>query len=548
MQTFGARRRATTSLITVAAVGALIAGCTSSGTVGGGKPTAPASGATGSAATPGASTAPTGSANATVDTYYKQQIKWGACTTPPAEAPDTDLTAFTCGTFDVPLDYAKPTGEVVKVAVVKWAAANPAKKVGSLLTNPGGPGASGVDFVEEAKKRFDGTLHASFDIIGFDPRGLGRSEPIKCLSDKAQDALDQVDSPKDPAARKAKGEKDAKDFAAACQANSGNLLPYVGSRNVAHDMDVLRAVLGDKKLNYLGISYGTYIGAMYADQFPKNVGHVVLDGAVDPNADKLEESVQQQIGFEKSLEAFAKDCVTVSASECPVSGDPHAAAVQMGHFIDGLREHPLTTRDAAKRKLDENLGWTGTILGLYGVDWWKDLRLGLSQAMKKSDGSVLLAMSDIYNGRDQSGHYSTEQAGLVAVRCADFAEPVPSAAAAQKAYNELKAGASILNSDLVPDDLVQPMCENWPVHSTQQPQVIKADGSDPILVVGTTDDPATPYQNAVNLAKGFANARLLTRVGEGHAAFGAGNVCIDAAMGAYLVSGTLPADGTRCTA
>jgi pimeloyl-ACP methyl ester carboxylesterase len=536
MQTSGARRRATKTVISAAAVGALIAGCTSSGTIGGSRPGGDKTGGK--------------TAYATVDDFYAQSIKWGVCTTPPPAAPKTDLTPFQCGTYDVPLDYTKPTGEVVKVAVVKWAAADPAKKVGSLLTNPGGPGASGVDFIEEAKKEFDGTLHANFDVIGFDPRGLGRSEPIKCLSDKQQDAQNQIDAPKDPVARKAKEEKDSKDFAAACQANSGNLLPYVGSRNVAHDMDVLRAVLGDKKLNYLGISYGTYIGSMYADQFPKNVGHVVLDGAVDPNADKLEEGVQQQIGFEKSLENFTKDCVANHASECPVAGDPHAGAVKIGQFLDSLRDHPLNTQDPAKRKLDSTLGWTGVLIGLYGdaaSGWWDYLRQGLSQAMLQKDGSTLLAGSDQYNGRDRTGHYSTEQDGLVAVRCADFAEPTPSPAAVQKAYNELKTGAPILNSDLIPDDLTEPMCQNWPVHSTQQPQVVKADGSDPILVVGTTDDPATPYQNAVNLAKGFANARLLTRVGEGHAAFGAGNTCIDAAMNAYLVSGTLPADGTRCT-
>jgi pimeloyl-ACP methyl ester carboxylesterase len=533
MQTFGARRRATISLISAAAVGTLIAGCTSTGSV------------SSSHTTPGPNNKYAG-----VDAFYGQKITWGACTTPPAEAPDTDVSAFQCGTYDVPLDYTKPTDATVKIAVVKWAAADPSKKVGSLLTNPGGPGASGVNFVEEAKKQFDGTLHANFDIIGFDPRGLGRSEPIKCLSDPQQDALNQVDAPKDAAARKAKAEKDAKAFADACNANSGKLLPYVGSRNVAHDMDVLRQVLGDKKLNYLGISYGTYIGSMYADQFPKNVGHVILDGAVDPNADQLEQNVQQQIGFEKSLEAFTKDCVTNHPAECPVSGDPHAGAVKIGTFLDGLRDKPLGTKDPNHRKLDSTLGWTGVLIGLYGdanSGWWDYLRQGLSLAMTGGDGSVLLSGSDQYNGRDKTGHYSTEQDGLVAVRCADFAQPTPSAAAVQKAYNELKAGAPILNSQIAPDDLSDPMCKDWPVHSDQQPQIVKADGSDPILVVGTTNDPATPYQNAVNLAKGFANARLLTRVGEGHAAFGAGNACIDTAMNAYLVSGTVPADGTRCS-
>ncbi|GAA2035531.1 alpha/beta hydrolase [Catenulispora yoronensis] len=540
-------------MVAVLLCAGLVAGCSSSGVVGA-KNTGGSSGgspdkSTGSSSSsPSASALPTGKYTS-VDAFYGQQISWGTCTTAPADDPKMDLSAFQCGTVDVPLDYTKPGGKYVKVAMVKWAAADPSKKVGSLLTNPGGPGASGVDFVEEAKQQFDGALHANFDIIGFDPRGLGRSEPIRCLDDKTQDALYEEDSPKDPAARKAKAEQDSKDLAAACEKNSGDLLPFVGSNNVAKDMDVMRQVLGDKKLNYLGISYGTYIGSVYAEQFPDKVGHLVLDGAVDPNADQLESNVQQMVGFEQSLEKFASDCVTNHASECPLTGDGKAAAQQLGTFVDGLRDHPLPT--GSGRKLDQSLGWTGVIIGLYGdvgSSWWQYLREGLTRAMKKGDGSVLLAGADQYNGRDDNGHYSTEQDGLIAVRCADFSTPAPSAEAVQKAYDELKAGAPILNSDLSKDDLAEPMCGDWPYQTPEKPHQIKAEGSDPILVVGTTGDPATPYQNAVNLAKGFANARLLTRVGTGHAAFGSGNACAQSAMEAYLISGTLPADGTRCTA
>jgi pimeloyl-ACP methyl ester carboxylesterase len=535
----------------------LVAGCTSNGVVGGGSGTSSTSGGS-SGGTSGGTGGGTGGTGAptplpagkytSLDAFNAQQIGWGTCTTPPAGDDSVDLSAFQCGTIDVPLDYGKPGGKYLKVAMVKWPAADAANKAGSLLTNPGGPGASGVDFVEEAKKQFDGALHAHFDIIGFDPRGLGRSEPIRCLDDKTQDALYQQDPPKDPAARKAKDEKDSKELAAACSKNSGDLLPYVGSNSVAKDMDVMRQVLGDKKLNYLGISYGTYIGSIYAEQFPDKVGRMVLDGAVDPNADQLEANVQQQVGFEKSLEKFADDCVTNHASECPLTGDGKTAAHQLGSFIDGLREHPLPTKDK-DRRLDQSLGWTGVIIGLYGdvnSTWWQYLRAALTKAMKENDGTILLAGADQYNGRDDKGHYSTEQDGLIAVRCADFTTPAPSPEAVQKAYDELKAGAPILAADLTKEDLAQPMCADWPFQTPEKPHQIKAQGSDPILVVGTTDDPATPYQNAVNLAKGFANARLLTRVGTGHAAFGSGNACAQSAMEAYLVAGTLPADGTRC--
>ncbi|NUP52521.1 MAG: alpha/beta fold hydrolase [Catenulispora sp.] len=541
MKTYGARRKASISVVAALLCGGLAAGCTSTGVVGSGG--GPSGGGTTGAATP----LPSGKYTA-VDGFYAQQISWGACTTEPADDPKADLSAFQCGTIDVPLDYSQPAGKFVKVAMVKWPAANPGGKQGSLLTNPGGPGASGVDFVEEAKQQFDGALHATFDIIGFDPRGLGRSEPIHCLDDKTQDALYEEDAPKDPAARKAKTEKDSKALAAACNKNSGDLLPFVGSKYVAKDMDVMRQVLGDKKLNYLGISYGTYIGSVYAEQFPDKVGRLVLDGAVDPNADQLESDVQQQIGFEKSLEKFAADCVTNHAAECPLTGDGPAAAKQIGAFVEGLRDNPLPTRSG--RKLDEGLGWTGVIIGLYGdvgSTWWQYLRQALTLGMQKHDGTILLAGADQYNGRDDSGHYSTEQDGLIAVRCADFVTPAPSPDAVQKAYDELKNGAPILNADLTKDDLAQPMCADWPFQTQEKPHQIKAEGADPILVVGTTDDPATPYQNAVNLAKGFADARLLTRVGTGHAAFGSGNACAQSAMEAYLTAGTLPAEGTRCT-
>ncbi|GAA1963206.1 alpha/beta hydrolase [Catenulispora subtropica] len=552
MKTYGARRRTSISGIAVLLCAGLVAACSSNGVVGGHPGGTSSSTGASSSATGGTSATPTPLATGkygSLDAFAAQKIDWGSCTTPPEGDEGADLSAFQCGTVDVPLDYAQPGGKYLKVAMVKWPAADGANKVGSLLTNPGGPGASGVDFVEEAKKQFDGALHAHFDIIGFDPRGLGRSEPIHCLDDKTQDALYEQDPPKDPAARKAKAEKDSKDLATACAKNSGDLLPYVGSKYVAKDMDVMRQVLGDKKLNYLGISYGTYIGSVYAEQFPDKVGRMVLDGAVDPNADPLESNVQQQVGFEKSLEKFADDCVTNHASECPLSGDGKAAAQQIGTFVDGLRDHPLPTKDK-NRKLDEQLGWTGVIIGLYGdvgSTWWQYLRAALTKAMKSNDGSILLAGADQYNGRDDAGHYSTEQDGLIAVRCADFTTPAPSPEAVQKAYDELKVGAPILNSDLTKDDLAQPMCADWPFQTPEKPHQIRAEGSDPILVVGTTDDPATPYQNAVNLAKGFANARLLTRVGTGHAAFGSGNSCAQSAMEAYLVAGTLPAEGTRCS-
>ncbi|MCC9310506.1 alpha/beta hydrolase [Kitasatospora sp. RB6PN24] len=452
-----------------------------------------------------------------------------------------------CGKLRVPLDYAHPDGDSLQLALIREPARDPAARVGSLVVNPGGPGESGVAMVKDSTARFDGPLHDHFDIVGFDPRGTGDSSPIHCLTDRQRDAQDQQDDPADPAARAAKRAQQAKDYAAACERAAGKLLPFVGTRNTARDMDALRQALGDAKLNYLGVSYGTYLGALYAEQFPHNTGRLVLDGAVDPAADRLDADVQQQIGFEKSLERFATDCVTNHRDECPLGDDPAAAGEQAAAFLDGLRDKPLPTGDPGNRRLTSNLGWTGTLLFLYGDQdtGWRQLREALFTAMKLGDGSALLSAADAYNGR-QNGHYTASDDAQTAISCADTPSVTPSPDQVRRVLAELKQQAPLLNRDTTAADLSTPACADWPYRTTEQPHTVRADGSAPILVIGTTDDPATPYQQAVNLAKGFANATLLTRQGEGHAAFGSGNPCVDRALDGYLVSGTVPARGTSC--
>ena len=441
---------------------------------------------------------------------------------------------------------AHPAADALDLALVREPAAEPAHRVGSLVVNPGGPGESGIDMVKNARSDFDGPLHDSYDIVGFDPRGTGASSPIHCLSDQQRDALDQQDPPADPTARKAQSDQRAKDYAAACEAAAGKLLPFVGTRDTARDMDVLRQALGQDKLDYLGVSYGTYLGSLYAEQFPGRTGRLVLDGAIDPAADKLESNVQQQIGFEKSFERFAADCVTNHRGECPLGSDPTAAGKKAADFLDGLRDRPLNT--GSPRKLTSTLGWTGALLFLYGDEGqsWQQLREALTAAMDQGDGNDLLAAADSYNGRDADGHYNASEDAQVAISCADGASPAPSPARVQQVLAELKQSAPLLNSDTTAEDISGAGCAHWPFQNPSAPHTIRAEGSAPILVIGTTDDPATPYAAAQNLAKGFANARLLTREGEGHAAFGSGNACVTTALDAYLVSGTLPAPQTRC--
>ncbi|WP_051830237.1 MULTISPECIES: alpha/beta hydrolase [Streptomyces] len=508
----------------------------------------PASTAASPSTTPTPTPRPTGEADPALKPFYGQQITWAACPADPkaAEA-KIDISGLQCGRLHVPLDYTNPATDAIDLALIRYPAAKPDQRVGSLMVNPGGPGGSGVEMVKYGTKDFAGALHDRFDVIGFDPRGTGDSSPVVCYDDKQHDTANQTDEPLDPAERKAAHVKQSTDHAAACQAKSGKLLPFVGTRNTARDLDVLRAVAGDKKLNYLGISYGTYLGALYAEEFPKNTGRLILDGAVDPAQDTLDHGVDQLVGFEKSFERFAADCVENHADECPLGPDKDKAAKKAADFLDGLHDKPLTTKDG--RKLTRDQAWTGVISMLYGDEKtsWKYLRAGLGWAMMRGKGDYLLAFADEYNGRDENGHYSPMDEANGAISCADAARPAPTPEHAKAAVDRLLAEAPLLSKGVTVDDYSEPGCAYWPFKTQEKPHTIRAEGSAPILVVGSTGDPATPYASAESLAKGFADATLLTRVGEGHGAFGKGNACIDRAMEAYLTDGTMPAPGTRCT-
>ncbi|MFF7989917.1 alpha/beta hydrolase [Kitasatospora xanthocidica] len=507
----------------------------------------PAAAPTPTAAAPTAAAKATGEADPALKPFYGQRIAWAACPADPKAAKiRIDTSELQCGKLHVPLDYANPATDAIDLALIKYPAAKQDQRIGSLMVNPGGPGGSGIEMVEYGAKDFIGTLHNRFDVIGFDPRGTGQSAPVVCYDDKQHDAADQQDEPLDPAERRAAHVKQSTDHAAACQARSGRLLPFVGTRNTARDLDVLRAVVGDRKLNYLGISYGTYLGALYAEEFPQNTGRLVLDGAVDPAQDTLDHGVDQQIGFEKSFERFAADCVENHAAECPLGKDKAAAAKKAADFLDGLHDNPLTAKDG--RKLGRDLAWTGTIQMLYGDEKssWQYLRVGLGMAMQMKRGDLLLAFADDYNGRDENGHYSPMEEAHGAIGCADAARPAPTPEHAKAAVDRLLAEAPLLSRGVTVEDYSEPGCAYWPFKTQEKPHPIRAEGSAPILVVGSTGDPATPYASAESLAKGFANATLLTRVGEGHGAFGKGNTCIDRALEAYLTEGTMPAAGTRC--
>jgi pimeloyl-ACP methyl ester carboxylesterase len=488
---------------------------------------------------------PKGADDPALRSFYEQKIAWKPCDDDPVTK-KKDEGEFNCGTLKVPMDYTAPEGKSLDIAVLQYPAANPDTRIGSLLLNPGGPGASGQEYLKGAFDSFDGVLHDRYDVLGFDPRGVADSAPVRCFDDKTLDKVNAEDSPRDPVERKAYREQNSKTFSAACQEKTGDLLPFVGTRNAARDMDVLRGAVGDEKLNYVGFSYGTYLGSLYAEEFPNRVGRLVLDGVVDPAADKLDANIDQTIGFERSFRAFAADCA--ARKGCPLGNDPDKAALIATDFLDKLQEKPLRTAYDG-RKLTSSLGWTGADSLLYGnkETSWKALREALALAMDQKDGSYLLFYADHYMGRDEKGHYDNSGDSLAAIRCADAAAPAPSAERIDQILAKLHAEAPLFSRDTAASDFGAAGCASWPFKTPEKPHVIRAEGAAPILVVGTTGDPATPYAASEKLAKELASATLLTLEGEGHAAFTRGSKCIDAAVTAYIVEGTMPAAGTRCT-
>jgi pimeloyl-ACP methyl ester carboxylesterase len=475
-------------------------------------------------AQPGSSVAPTPSLTA----YYTQAAAWSDCG-----------DGFQCATLTVPIDYAHPDAGNLALRVIRLPATDPAHRIGSLLINPGGPGASGIQYARSARQAFSADVRRVYDIVGFDPRGVGTSTPVKCLSDKDLDALIAYDgSPDDPSEEQ--GLVDiSRHFADGCEAKSSKILGHIGSVDAARDMDVIRAVVGDAKLHYFGASYGTFLGATYAEEFPAKVGRLVLDGALDPTLTPSQISEGQLGGFERALSAFLSDCV--KRSDCPVGPTVADARQQIARLVADSDAHPLPS--SSGRPVTQSLVVLGLLYPLYDkANGWPALRTALAQAAG-GDGSTLLLIADAYSDRNADGTYSSNQdEASYAVNCLDRPDhsTVQSLRADAARFEQTSPifGAYFAWSD-VP-------CTVWPVPPTDQPHEIHAKGAAPILVVGTTRDPATPYQWAQRLASMLASGRLLTRVGDGHTAYQRGSACIDSAVDTYLIHGTLPKAGTVC--
>lgn len=460
--------------------------------------------------------------------FYSQVLEWESCG-----------DELSCATATAPLDWEDPGAGEVELALVRHVATG--DRIGSLLVNPGGPGGSGYDFIAESLDYAVGApVKERFDVVGFDPRGVGRSSAVACY-DAAQ--MDEYLYGIVPAERGSDEWIDlvrsaAGEFGDACSQRSGALLGEVDTVSAARDLDLLRAILGDEQLNYLGYSYGTFLGATYADLYPDKVGRLVLDGAIDPSAGDTEVTQAQAVGFEHALRAYLEDCLT--GTECPFTGSADASMQEVGDLLASVDQSPLRGSDGRMVGADTLL--TAIIYPLYSPESWPYLSQMLESVMF-GDGDLALSFADGYNGRNEDGTYrdnSTE--AFRSINCLDYTYQSDVAVMREKAA-AVAAAAPTIGPYFGFGDL---SCVDWPYQGDRERAEINAAGAAPILVVGTTGDPATPYEWAVSLADQLDSGVLVSYDGEGHTAYNKSNACISDAVESYLIDGTVPSSDPRC--
>jgi pimeloyl-ACP methyl ester carboxylesterase len=464
---------------------------------------------------------------------------WGSCASWLTDT--SDVPTARCATVSVPIDYNSPGAAQVQLAVIRVPATGP--RIGVLLINPGGPGASAVDSVAAAAPGLaDGPIGQHFDLIGVDPRGVGHSTPsVRCRTDAEFDAWRKDPMADYSAAGVAHIESLYQQLARWCADGMGTqFLANVGTSTSARDMDVVRQALGETQLNYLGYSYGTELGAAYAGAYPQNVRAMVLDGAVDPTKDPIAEQIDQAASFQQAFNDYVAACVQIEG--CPLGNDPGKAVDRYHALVDPLVNAPGRTSDP--RGLSYQDAITGTINALYTQRYWKFLTSGLLGLQRGTDAGDLLMLADDYQGRDDAGHYSNLQDAFTSIRCVDSVAPTDPAVwvAADQRIRQVAPFMSYGGfTGFAPRDV----CAFWPVPPTSRPHQAVSPGPGKVVVVSTTHDPATPYQAGVDLARQLG-AALITNDGTQHTVVFSGNQCVDAAVSAFLTDRAQPNDGLKC--
>jgi pimeloyl-ACP methyl ester carboxylesterase len=459
--------------------------------------------------------------------YQTQELKWRDC-----------YGNYQCSSLLVPIDYADLSVGAFSLALLRYQALDQDRRIGSLVVNPGGPGSSGVDYAYSAEFIVSPEILERFDIVGFDPRGVGESAAIKCLNDAETDASFAADPKPDDEAEFALFISDARDYFAKCSENTKHLTNY-STLSSARDLEILRSALGDEQLNFLGKSYGTYLGTLYAELFPESVGRFVLDGAVDPNSNSRETVLGQAIGFESALNAFISNCFKISS--CALTGDLQSARNQVIDLLANTAITPLESKSG--REVTEGLVLLGIASALYDSEsGWPVLRDAFKEATLGS-GTSFLTLADQYAGRQENGKYlSNENDALQVISCLDQNE-LETVSTFKKGVAEFADRAPIFGPYLAYAGLA---CRYFPNLSSVEQIEVKSLKTKPILVVGTTRDPATPYKWAQSLAKIFSAALLITLDGDGHTGYGRGSTCVDSAVDRYLLTGATPKSELFC--
>ena len=459
----------------------------------------------------------------------KATLAWHACN-----------TRFRCASLRVPISYANPSEGTIKIAVIELLSTGSQKTARDLVMNPGGPGASGLGFLEQTWSAFPSTLRQTFNLVSFDPRGVGQSAPVVCLTPAGLRQWIGVQPAPGTPAQISQVETAAKAFVATCaKSQPADVLANLSTAVTAHDLDRLRAALGQPRLDYLGFSYGTYLGALYAQAFPENVGALVLDGAIDPSLTTAEIDVQQAQGFEVDLHDFFTWCATNSSctSELP------DASADYSEFIGEVKRHDILAKLSTSLGGNQMIGYPVALEGifstLYTINAWPTLAQAIADGLQ-GDGTLVTELAYSFAGFNQDGTVSNELSGEMAVLCLD--RPVPALSDYPKLASQFGAQAPDFGA---PEAWGTLPCNFWPEPPTGKPMKVHLTQALHVLVVGSTHDPATPYAWSKSLAEQVDGAVLLTRTGDGHTGYFSSS-CVRSWVDGFLISLDTPPKGTAC--